>query len=274
MAPFMSKVFEGSKLKNITYVEPYAGGAGAALALLFTNKVKRIVINDLDKSIYSFWKSVVNDPKKFIRKIYSTPVTINEWKKQKLIYKNPDSKQFALGFATFYLNRTNISGILDGGPIGGLKQKGEWKINARFNKKGLAKRIRQLSCYQSRISIFNEDGLELIDQYLNKQNAFIYLDPPYYGKGATLYMNHYIKKDHEALARKLNGNSNALWLLTYDNKAKIRSLFQKRKNVNYSLKYNAYKSRLGKELIILSDPLANSIDKLEDMPNIIGRARL
>ncbi len=256
--PFFDAVIQNNGLKNVTYVEPFAGGAGAALALLFTGKVKRVVINDLDRAIYSFWRSAIFDSEKFIKKIHNTPITIQEWRKQKKIYQKSRSSYFDLGFATFFLNRTNMSGILDGGPIGGINQKGQYRINARFNKDGLVKRIQQLSKYRNRISVFNKDGVELIKDYLNKKNAFIYLDPPYFEKGATLYLNHYKKSDHESLAKQLNQNPDAFWLLTYDNKREVKSLYIDRKIINFSLNYNAYKLRRGKEMMIMSDALVTS----------------
>lgn len=254
--PFFDKVIKENKLENVTYIEPFAGGAGAALALLFLEKVDKIVINDLDKAIYSFWKSAIFHSEAFIKKINKTPVTIKEWRKQKAIYKNPRSNQFDKGFAAFYLNRTNRSGILEGGPIGGIKQNGRWKIDARFNKNNLCERIYQLALYKNRISVFNKDGILLIKEYLNKENTFIYLDPPYFEKGATLYLNHYKKNNHQALADRLNRNSDAFWLLTYDSKKEIRSLYSKRRIVDFSLNYNAYKSCKGKEIMIFSDALA------------------
>ncbi len=253
LLPFFEKVIEDRGLEKITYIEPFAGGAGAALALLLFGKVDRIVINDLDKAIYAFWRSSIFNSAKFIKKIKSTPVTISEWKKQKAIYNDSKASLFDLGFATFFLNRTNTSGILDGGPIGGLKQKSKYKIDARFNKDILIERIRQIALYKYKISVFNKDGLHLIGEYLNKKNAFIYLDPPYFEKGATLYLNHYKKEDHETLAKKLNSNPDAFWLLTYDNKKEIKSLYLDRKIVNFSLNYNAYESRKGREVMILSD---------------------
>jgi len=254
--PFFDDVIKKNKLKNITYVEPFAGGAGAALALLFLEKVEKVVINDLDRAIYSFWKSAVFESTKFIEKIYSTPVTVSEWGKQKRIYNDKHNDEFSLGFAAFFLNRTNISGILDGGPIGGKDQKGKWKIDARFKKDKLAEKIGQLHQYKNRISVTNKDGLDLINGFLNKKNAFIYLDPPYYEKGSTLYLNHYCKSDHQMLADKLNQNPDSFWLLTYDNKKEIRSLYPLRKIVNFSLNYNAYEARKGKEIMIFSDVLA------------------
>ncbi len=256
LLPFFEKIIEDNSLKKITYIEPFAGGAGAALALLLSDRVDRIVINDLDKAIYSFWQSSVFSSTKFIKKIRVIPATVSEWKKQRAIYNDPKASLFDLGFATFFLNRTNISGILDGGPIGGLKQKSKYKIDARFNKDILIKRIQHIALYKDKISIFNKDGLRLISKYLNKKNTFIYLDPPYFEKGATLYLNHYKNEDHEALAKKLNSSPDAFWLLTYDNKKEIKSLYPDRKIINFYLNYNAYEPRKGREVMILSDVFA------------------
>ncbi len=255
LVPFLYKVIEKQKLNNITYVEPYAGGAGVALALLCSGRVNEIIINDLDKAIYSFWKSVVLHSGVFIEKIQKTPVTIHQWRKQKKIYDDPKSHQFELGFATFFLNRTNVSGNLDGGPIGGFDQSGEWKIDARYYKDTLIDRIRELSKFKKQIEIYNMDGIELIKDYLRLKNTIIYLDPPYYSKGATLYLNHYKQSDHERLARKLNCNPKAKWILTYDNKRQIRTLYSNRKIMGYTLRYNAYESRRGREVLILSDSI-------------------
>lgn len=255
MFELFTKIIQKNRLENLTYVEPFAGGAGAALALLFLEKVDRIVINDFDRAIYSFWKSAVFESEAFVDKIYSIPVTAAEWRRQKLIYDNQESDCFDLGFATFFLNRTNVSGILTGGPIGGLDQSGKWKIDARFNKEGLAQRVRDLSLYRNRIEVFNEDGVDLIRRYLNKKDVFLYLDPPYYDKGAALYLNHYKTKDHARLSSRLNGNSDATWLLTYDDQQEIRDLYPDRRIVDFTLNYNAYESRKGREVLILSDAI-------------------
>ncbi len=251
--PFFDSVMKDNGLEKITYVEPFAGGAGAALALLLSGKVDRIVINDMDRAIYAFWKSAIFHSAKFIKKIKSTPVTIGEWKRQRAIYSDQKASQFDLGFATFFLNRTNTSGILDGGPIGGLKQKGKYKIDARFTKDTLIERIQQIALNKDKVSVFKKDGLQLIGEYLNKKNTFIYLDPPYFEKGSTLYLNHYKKEDHEALAKKLNQNPDAFWLLTYDNKKEIKILYPDRRIVNFTLNYNAYELRKGREVMIFSD---------------------
>jgi len=246
-------MIEDNSLSCITYIEPYAGGAGAALALLYAGKVKKIVINDLDTAIYAFWKSATEHSDAFISKIRSTPVNIKEWRRQRKIYQDKKAKIFDRGFATFYLNRTNISGIMGGGPIGGLNQKGKYKINARFNKETLTKRLEQLALYADRITITNEDGVKLIKKYLGKKDTFIYLDPPYFEKGSSLYLNSYRGTDHQTLADILNQNPDSFWLLTYDNKSQIKSLYPKRRVVRFTLDYRAYEARIGKEILILAD---------------------
>lgn len=253
LVPLFEKVIEDNSLDDITYVEPYAGGAGAALALLYSQKVERIVINDLDPAIYAFWKAATDFSNDFIAMMQHTAVTVREWRRQRDIYHDQNAGVLNRGFATFYLNRTNVSGIMDGGPIGGLDQSGKWKIDARFNKKTLKKRLVQLGQNADRITVINEDGVKLIESYLDTENTFIYLDPPYFEKGSSLYMNSYEGSDHSKLANLLNGNPNSFWMLTYDNKRQIKSLYPDRRIVNFRLDYRAYEARVGKEVLILAD---------------------
>lgn len=235
------------------YVEPYAGGAGAALALLYTDKVKRIVINDRDTAIYAFWKAVTEHPTSFIRKIHSVPVTVGEWEKQREIYKDEGADILARGFATFFLNRTNVSGVMNAWPIGGIKQTGTYKIDARFNKKTLAARVRKVGEYADRIEVRNDDGIELTKKFLKKDNAFIYLDPPYFKKGAMLYMNHYESSDHDDLASLLNANTERHWVLTYDLTKPIRALYVNRPRRQLAFSYRVAGSRSARELMVFSD---------------------
>lgn len=243
-------------LSRPIYVEPYAGGAGAALSLLFADKVERIVINDLDKAIYAFWKSATEKSERFARKILRTPVTISERKRQKRIYSSKDASIFERGFATFFLNRTNRSGVMNAGPIGGKKQTGSYKINVRYNKKDLAARVRKIGKYRNRIKVLNEDGIQLTKKYLHENNTFIYLDPPYFKKGAMLYMNHYEETDHQELADLLNANAHCNWILTYDELQKTRRLYSDRCRMRLNLKYRVRGSRKARELMILSDTVA------------------
>ena len=252
---FFDEILKINNLHAGTYIEPYAGGAGAALSLLLLEKVERIVINDLDRAIYAFWKAAIYDSDKFIRKIRKTKISITEWRKQQRIYKDKKSSEFELGFATFYLNRTNHSGIIEGGPIGGLKQTGRWRLDARFNKDSLIERIKMIALYKSRITVSNMDGLDLLLKYKDGRNVFIYLDPPYYVKGSCLYLNHYMERDHLELSGFLNKHTKLKWLLTYDNVNNIKKLYPKRRKKDFLLNYSARTVSKGKEIMIFSDSL-------------------
>jgi DNA adenine methylase len=255
LSDFIGKLIDNNNIENCIYIEPFAGGAGAALNLLFNGYADSIIINDYDIAIYSFWYSVLNDTQKFIDKIAKIPVSIKEWKHQKEIYHSKSSMIFEKGFSAFYLNRTNISGILSAGVIGGIRQEGKWKIDARFNKKNLIIRINKIGLYRNRIKIYNLDGISLLKDIKYKKNIFIYLDPPYVNKASTLYFNHYTIEDHKALSNYLNSHNRLKWLLSYDNVCIIKNLYSKRKIIELSLNYKADKLKEGKELLIFSDRL-------------------
>lgn len=249
--PLVCDLIEQNKNGDVTYIEPYAGGAGVALALLMMEKVSNIIINDYDEAIYCFWKSILDDTQRFVNKIKSTDVNMREWKKQKRIYENTSS-QFSLGFATFFLNRTNYSGVITGGPIGGAKQKGEWKLDARFNKKDLIERIERISYFKNRIKVKNEDGLKLINQYSRRRDVFVYLDPPYYVKGGSLYLNSFEHNNHLALSKSLKSKNVMKWFLTYDNVKEINEMYEGCSSVPFEINYSANKVCRGKEVMVFS----------------------
>jgi DNA adenine methylase len=145
-----------------TYIEPFAGGAGAALALLINNHVKQIILNDADDLIYKFWHVTLNRSKELAEKIKATPINIKEWKKQKAILSNKHADDLDIAFATLFLNRCNRSGIIfTGGPIGGYEQAGTWKVDARFNKENIIDRIKTIAQYKGQIKIYNFDAMQL-----------------------------------------------------------------------------------------------------------------
>lgn len=255
LSDFLADLINENELSSCTYVEPYAGGAGAALTLLMLEKVEKIIINDLDKAIYALWTSVVSDTDRFLRKIKTVPLTIEEWNNQKKIYNSRTKDVFKLGFAAFYLNRTNRSGIIEGGVIGGVEQNGKWGIDARFHRENLMNRIEKIGQYRNRIKVTNKDGVSLIKQLKDKGDVFAYLDPPYYVKGSSLYLNHYIHEDHQKLAKILNENPDMNWILTYDNVPEISGLYAERSCYEFSLTYHANKPKKGEELLVLSDNL-------------------
>jgi DNA adenine methylase len=241
-----------------TYAEPYAGGAGAALSLLFGEHVHGIMVNDADPAIAAFWRAILTQTSAFVELIKTTPLTIAEWKKQREIYRSRRRSCLRLGFAAFYLNRCNRSGIIStGGPIGGIEQKGKWKIDARFNREELARRVQKIAMFRDRIQLFNLDAIEFLKLHVKKLKSrkpvFAYLDPPYFAKGAELYLNAYSPKDHEKLAKYLAGKSHFHWVLSYDNVPQIRKLYTSHRSLRFNLDYTASERSKGKELMIFKD---------------------
>ena len=237
------------------YVEPFAGGAGVALDLLYDCTVDKITINDKDRAIYSFWQAATYNTEEFCNLIENTPVTTEEWKKQKKIYDD-SSSVMQLGFSTFFLNRTNRSGIIDAGPIGGHNQNGNYKINARYNKDELISRIKGLGQRRQKIIITNSDAGDLIRNYIPKLeiNSFIYMDPPYYEQGPNLYLNHYMHEDHASLARDILGIKQH-WIVSYDNKPEVRDLYSNYSGRTFSIRYSVVNGRTGTEVMFFSDNL-------------------
>lgn len=247
-------MIRNSDLAGCTYVEPYAGGAGAGVSLLVTGQVSRLVINDLDRAIYAFWATLVLDPDYYIRRINSIDINVAEWRRQRDIYHARSAIDTAsLGFATFYLNRTNVSGVLNGGPIGGLEQGGNYKIDARFNREGLTERVRILALYAEDMTVTSRDGIETIEEYANRANTFVYADPPYFEKAGSLYLNKFTTEDHANLANVLNGLPDSPWLLTYDNVPQVADLYQSRRRRTFELSYSAHHVRRATEIAVLSD---------------------
>lgn len=242
------------------YVEPFAGGASVALYLLFENKVNKITINDLDRSVYAFWYSVLNHTEELCTLIRKTKIDLKTWKKQKGIQKNKENRSLLeLGFSTLFLNRTNFSGVITGGSIGGMKQNGKYKLDCRFNKEEIIKRIKNIANEKNRITICNLDALDLINKIKkNSSNiqTIFYFDPPYYLKGSTLYLNSYTDKDHQNLSNAIKKIKNADWIVSYDNTDEINKLYSWVKHKNFfNLKHFAYNPREGKEVLFFKDNL-------------------
>jgi len=261
---FMKKLLElNSFAKKPIYVEPYAGGAAVALGLLLDGCVSEIYINDYDCAIYSFWEYCIKSQhEKLIKKIRNVDISMAEWHKQVAVYNDQahqDSGSFELGFATFFLNRCNRSGIITGGAIGGYRQSGYYKIGCRFNKEDLISRIEKIATYREQIHIYKEDTKAFLQRKDMKnilKKCLLYLDPPYYKMGSRLYKNFYEPKDHEALAdvmRDLGGK----WIVSYDNHPDIKCLYKGFKKREFDLTYFAgynvgSRGKNGKEVMFFS----------------------
>jgi len=279
IANFIKHIILQNDLRCV-YVEPYAGGAGVACDLLLSEIVNKIIINDASLAIYAFWYSVINFPEDLCRLIKDTPVNVRVWHKQQEIQQENSPDMLELGFSTFFLNRTNVSGILKGGVIGGLEQKGNYLIDARYHKKNLIKRIMAIAKYAGKIELYNEDAMSLLDiiEINLPEKSLIYFDPPYFIKGKGLYRNFYNKNDHENIANKII-NLKLSWIISYDNVPQIREMYPNIKNIIYDITYSARRHYNGNEIIYFSDdleiPECNSpIDiKNKDIVNFLSNAK-
>ena len=232
--------------------EPFAGGAGASLSLLYFEETDRIYINDADPAIHDFWWALVSRPDEFLNLLSRTRVNLAEWRRQRDTYRSATRvSRLRRGFAAFYLNRCNRSGIIvNGGPIGGISQAGKWKLDARYNKDELRRRCTKIAEYRARISVSCGDGISFIER-LDPSTTFLFIDPPYFGKGPMLYLNTLDSDYHEALAERLKTMSDAAWVLTYDDCAEVRRLYRGWATIRpFSLRYTAATRRTGTELLI------------------------
>lgn len=255
---FFKQFVKDNGLLDGVYVEPYAGGASVALSLLFDEYVSKIIINDKDRSIYAFWHSVLYDTENLCRLIAETPVTMENWKKLRELQKVDKKDQASLldlGFSTFFMNRTNRSGIIKAGVIGGYAQTGNYKMDARYRKDELMKRIRRIASYADRIELHNEDAVDFIQKITNQNidKTILYLDPPYYKKGQGLYMNYYKDSDHRDIKSLVSRLGQMKWVVSYDNSEFIKSLYQEFRHHEFRLNYSANNNGTGTEVIFFSD---------------------
>lgn len=256
---FIKKVVEENDLFGGHYVEAYAGGGGIALNLLLHNYASQIYLNDLNLAVYAFWYSVINSTDELCKSISDVRVDMAEWHKQRKIFDKPGKKShLELGFSTFFLNRTNRSGILKAGVIGGRNQDGAWKIDARFNKKDLIRRIEKIAQCGSRIRLSNLDAQDFMQQTLPTlpPKSLVYLDPPYYVKGQGLYEDHYTHEDHTTVAEYVQSKIKQPWIVSYDNAPEIVEMYKKRQAITYGINYSAQNRYEGAEAMFFSDKLS------------------
>ena len=299
LAGLLALTIKLNGLSGCPYFEPFAGGAGAALRLLREGVVSELYLNDLDPRVYAFWNAALGESQKFADAIRSVPLNIEEWRNQRQVCTLGDTgKQFELGFATFYLNRCNRSGIVHGAaPIGGYAQSGPWKIDARFYRESLAERILAIGRRREQIHVTNMDARDFLGARLprgsGRKSVFVYFDPPYYSRGDRLYMNlysdssgivhgaapiggyaqsgpwkidarFYRDQDHMNLATYIQKQYDVNWIMSYDDTAFVRHLYQACDISQFSLEYSLHKKRKAQELLIspsrvkLADPVEST----------------
>ena len=258
LAKFLKMMARANDLSDGRYVEPYAGGASVAWELLVTGVVRRVSVNDISRPVFAFWDCVLNRTEELCRLVRECPLTVEEWDNQKSIYRrSKEAGNVELGFAFFFLNRTNVSGVLNGGIIGGRSQRGKWKIDARFNRRELIGRIENIAKFRSKIELSGLDALEFLSSNGGRfqGKTLIYVDPPYFQKGRCLYHDAYNEKDHAALASLLREHRDLNWIVSYDDVEPIHKLYKDEKWVQYWVNYSVRGVRRGREVMFFSPGL-------------------
>lgn len=255
LAPFLTDVLDLNDIRGVDYFEPYAGGAGAALALLANKVVRRISINDADFRIYAFWRTLLDEPAWFVNKIMSAKLDLQEWKELRETCLSPIGKSIRdVGFAAFYMNRCNRSGVLNSGPIGGYAQAGEWRLDVRFTKHTLAERVLEISKLREQINVSNLDAVVFLKEKLpignGRKNAFVYLDPPYVEKGQRLYLNAYEPEDHGEIAKYIAQQKILPWVMSYDDAELVKRLYKNQQIALLPINYSLQEKRTTNELVI------------------------
>ena len=257
MLSLVVSLIRGNRLVRPDYAEPYAGGCGLALGLLFGGYVNHVHLNDIDPGIWSFWHAVLEECEELVDLVANVPITVDEWHRQKHIAAMGNADEpVSLGFATFFLNRTNRSGIIKGaGMIGGFEQMGNYAIDCRFNREDLARRIKRIHRYRSRIHLHKLDAIK----FLNKRsyfepNTFFAIDPPYFKKGPYLYTSFYRPEDHADVAEAVRILQHP-WIVTYDMAEEVRRLYRDFRQFEFDIQYSAQAKRVGTEILIVSKGL-------------------
>ena len=254
---YMEEFIKFNSFQDYTYVEPFAGGAGLALKLLYRGIVNRIMINDYDLAIYAMWYSCLNKPEEMCEMIRTVPLTIEEWNKQREIYLTPEENSLLdLGFATLYLNRTNRSGIVTGGVLGGKEQSGKYKMDVRFNRHTLTRKVMDIFEHKNQIDLTNFDAKYILSgDYKLGEKCFLNIDPPYVKKGEKLYRNFFSENDHRELA-KLIACCNHPWVVTYDICDLVAEIYQAFRRSELDVRYSANIKRNAHEYIFFSNNTA------------------
>lgn len=258
MTAYVEYIIKKQHLSSPIYCEPFSGGAGVSIALLLSNTVDTIILNDYDPAIYSLWYAVLNEPQRLSETILNIPITIDEWYRQKDIYTALNEIReynFDLAVSTLFLNRTNRAGIITGGPIGGYEQQSRYTLDCRFNRDNLVKKLSRIAAQKHRIQLYMEDAADLIHNFLLKQDPrqlFTFFDPPYYKQGQTLYKNAFTHEKHVRLYHSIREMDTYSWIATYDKCPEIQDIYRELPSYTYSLQYSANITRKEKEYLFCS----------------------
>lgn len=250
--PLVRAVLEENGLLGCDYPEPFAGGAGPAMKLLLRGDVESAAINDADRAVACMWRAIAFESDLLCEFVATAPLDVGTWLKMRDVYRDPASSDLDLGLASFYLNRTSVSGVLGGGIIGGLRQDGAYKMDARFARPGLIEKIRAIGAMRDRIEVSGLDAKEFLARRAGR--GFAFLDPPYVKKGPSLYRRAFDAHEHEELAAFLAGFEGS-WAITYDDAELVDELYRRFDIRRLDISYTENVKRTCREKMILSPGL-------------------
>ena len=228
---YVRKFIEFHKLESLTVIEPYAGSASISIGLLNNNIVDRAYLCEKDPLIVAFWNAILKHNDELVESLRLLEVSLDTWHSFKKYLSREAAEKFNiqdLALAFLFYNRANFSGIINAGPLGGKKQISQYKIDCRFNKERLVKKIKKLGEFTDRIQVVLGDGVQFMKSTLSSSdidNLFFYVDPPYYNAGKVLYRHYFTEKDHTDLSDFLK-SLDSPWLLSYDDSEIIKSLYR------------------------------------------------
>ncbi|WP_084300211.1 DNA adenine methylase [Microvirgula aerodenitrificans] len=256
LAPFVSDLLRVNGLQQGVYAEPFAGGAGLAWRLLLSGQVGEVWLNDIDPCVYALWDAVLNQSEALCERIAEAPITLDEWHHQRSVFLNSNAPTLDRAFSTLFMNRTNRSGILLGGVIGGKSQDGVYKLDCRFNRNELVRKIQRIARHRDVVRLTRLDAAECIALWSEQlpPRSLMNIDPPYFAKGQELYINFYTPSDHASLAAVIR-ELRCPWMLTYDDVPQIEDLYTGLPVYRKSLVYYAQVKRKANELLVLSPQL-------------------
>lgn len=262
---------------GLEYREPFFGGGSIGIEFLsmFSNRRRKIWINDKDSGIAALWTSVIRYPDLLKTMVIEFIPSVEAFYQYRdiltSISENLSSEQeiAKYGFMKLAVHQISYSGLgtKSGGPLGGKKQGGKYKIDCRWSPEYICGKIDFLHRLLNEADVRGNQcaNLDFMDLIKDQERAILYLDPPYYEKGNDLYQYGFLESDHVRMANALRETNHA-WLLSYDDCQEVRDLYDwavvERLDVNYSITANkdndgGRSSRTKPELLIYPEKHAS-----------------
>lgn len=244
---------------DFTFVDVFVGGGSVALGVANEYPSVNMVLNDLDEWMYCFWSQIVDGD---IEELTSNIVNHNPPRVQDFEYwrkriEKGDLTKDEKAFVALFFNRTAFSGIFKSGPIGGFSQAGKYKIDCRYNAKSMVKMIEDIAMNfetHRKVKCCCMDYKDLINKYKDREDAFLYLDPPYMKQGKQLYNHHMQKEQYQEMADLLKNDCKAKWLLSHDDNPEFVEMFKDWANIKniegVAYTINSIKGKKRTELLI------------------------